>query len=115
MAVDTAGQNFFGALHQRVAFLEGVGFHGNSCAMILAAIGLQDRQRESYLPARGSSLQNRAGRELQNSRPVIRILLNSVNGDMPDRPAAEIAAVRRPAQARRAAWRARAACTERRR
>ncbi len=37
MSVDTAGNNFFRALHQRVTLLESVGFHGNSCAIIFAA------------------------------------------------------------------------------
>src|SRR5260370_3368972 len=36
MSVNTAGDNFFRALHQRVTLLECVGFHGNSCAMIFA-------------------------------------------------------------------------------
>src|ERR1035441_4195105 len=38
MAVDAAGDNSFGALHQRVAMLKCVGFHGTSCAMIFAAV-----------------------------------------------------------------------------
>jgi hypothetical protein len=38
MAVDAAGNNSFGALHQRVTMLKCVGFHGNSCAMIFAAM-----------------------------------------------------------------------------
>src|ERR1019366_8615197 len=38
MAVDAAGDNSFGALHQRVTVLKCVGFHGNSCAMIFAAV-----------------------------------------------------------------------------
>src|SRR5580704_19660717 len=68
MAVDTAGNNFLGALHQRFAFLECVGFHGNSCVMIFAfhcnagaSASSADRQRESYLPAQGSSLQKSNG------------------------------------------------------
>src|ERR1700691_1554262 len=40
MSVDTAGNNFLCALHQRVTVFECVGFHGTSCAMIFAAVQL---------------------------------------------------------------------------
>ena len=118
MSVDSAGDNFLRALHQRVTFLECVGFHGNSCAMIFAArqvgsLSRADRQRESYLQARGSSLQKKRGREsLQltaRPHPNMRLILPS--DDMPGRSAAATAVVHRRGPAHRAAWRARAACT----
>src|SRR5579863_290483 len=98
MAVDTAGQNFFGALHQRVAFLEGVGFHGNSCAMILAAIGLP----VCYKTVSENPICRREGQACKIERAASctthgphSILWNPASGDRPDRPAAAIAAVRR--------------------
>src|ERR1700678_2615669 len=62
MSVNSAGNNFLRALHQRVALFKCVGFHGNSCATIFAAMLSAPlaggTKRESYLQARGSSLQS---------------------------------------------------------
>src|ERR1700722_5870404 len=119
MSVDSAGDNFLRALHQRVTFLECVGFHGNSCPIIFAA--RQARLRLSRPSARILFAGARVKPAKENGLESLQLTalphqydLVLSSADMPGRSAAATAAARRRAQAHRAAWRARAACIGRR-
>src|ERR1700722_12914643 len=75
MSVDTAGNNFFRALHERVTLLEGVGFHGNSCAMIFRRSGTsrlrlsRPSARILFAGARVKPAKRKAGWSHYNSQP----------------------------------------------
>src|SRR6202040_4397587 len=97
-------------------FLECVGFHGNSCPIIFAAtqVRLPSSRPSARILFAGTSVKPAKENGLESLQltalphPNMRLILPS--GDMPGRPAAVTAAARRRAPARRAAWRARAAC-----
>src|ERR1700730_13029886 len=104
MSIDSAGDNFLRALHQRVTFLECVGFHGNSCLIIFrrqaSASAVASRPSARMLSA-GTSAKPAKENVLESLQltalphPNMRLILPS--GDMPGRPAAVTAAARRRA------------------
>src|SRR5580693_7294019 len=97
MAIDTARNNFLGALHQRFALLECVGFHGNSCVMIFAA--MQARPQAAQIVSenpicrrKGQACKIKRAASRYNSQPAELCDRDMVSGDMPGRPGAERAA-----------------------